>query len=30
MGQTHPQDYNDTVIWPDKVCLNLEYLETGA
>ena len=23
--QTDPQHYNDTIIWPDKVKINLEY-----
>ena len=25
--QANPKTYNDTVIWPDKVKINLEYLE---
>ncbi len=28
--QPDPQAYNDTVIWPDKVRLNLQYLETWS
>lgn len=28
--QPDPQTYNDTVIWPDKVRLNLQYLETWS
>lgn len=26
-AQSHPDEYNDQVIWPEKVCINLEYLE---
>ena len=25
-AQNNPQEYNDTVIWPDKVRINLYYL----
>ena len=25
--QVNPKDYNDNVIWPDKVRINLEYLD---
>ncbi len=28
--QTDPKAYNDTVIWPDKVKINLEYLENWS
>lgn len=27
LKQEHPLEYNDTVIWPDKVRINREYLE---
>lgn len=25
--QEHPKEYNDTIIWPDKVRINREYIE---
>ena len=28
--QADPQTYNDTVIWPDKVCINLKYLHNWS
>ena len=28
--QPHPLHYNDTVIWPDKVAINLEYIKNWS
>ena len=28
--QSDPKTYNDTVIWPDKVKINLEYLNNWS
>ena len=28
--QAHPKAYNDTVIWPDKVKINLYYLDNWS
>ena len=28
--QTDPKAYNDTVIWPDKVKINLDYLDNWS
>ena len=28
--QTNPKDFNDSVIWPDKVRINLDYLENWS
>jgi lipopolysaccharide/colanic/teichoic acid biosynthesis glycosyltransferase len=28
--QADPKTYNDTVIWPDKVKINLEYLDNWS
>ena len=28
--QTNPKEYNDTVIWPDKIRINKEYIENWS
>ena len=30
LQQTNPQEYNDTVIWPDKVRINKEYVQNWS
>jgi len=30
LKQTNPQQYNDTVIWPDKVKINKDYVENWS